>query len=180
VLKPGDLLTAIRIPATWAGAQFHFEKIRDRQVWDFPLFERCICHGGQWRQYRAYPHRGECSGSTSAPPHRGGGRRSRQTAEYCDRRNGRKAKRWKVPSLCATTDMKIPLMRNLVEARHQRRRGGQVGIIEFATSPWGEKCPDPRCLLPHVGCRYRRLGLPDRPRYLGEVLRKATGPRGNL
>jgi xanthine dehydrogenase YagS FAD-binding subunit len=37
VLRPGDLLTAIRIPATWAGAQFYFEKIRDRQVWDFPL-----------------------------------------------------------------------------------------------------------------------------------------------
>lgn len=37
VLKPGDLLTAIRIPATWAGAQFFFEKVRDRQVWDFPL-----------------------------------------------------------------------------------------------------------------------------------------------
>src|ERR1051326_1915432 len=37
VLNPGDLLTAIRIPAAWAGAQFYFEKIRDRQVWDFPL-----------------------------------------------------------------------------------------------------------------------------------------------
>ena len=37
VLRPGDLLTAIRIPATWAGAQFFFEKVRDRQVWDFPL-----------------------------------------------------------------------------------------------------------------------------------------------
>jgi xanthine dehydrogenase YagS FAD-binding subunit len=37
VLKPGDLLTAIRIPGTWAGAQFYFEKVRDRQVWDFPL-----------------------------------------------------------------------------------------------------------------------------------------------
>src|SRR4030088_1941183 len=37
MLRPGDLLTAIRIPATWAGAQFHFEKVRDRQVWDFPL-----------------------------------------------------------------------------------------------------------------------------------------------
>jgi len=37
VLKPGDLLTAIRIPAMWAGAHFYFEKIRDRQVWDFPL-----------------------------------------------------------------------------------------------------------------------------------------------
>src|SRR6266851_6615926 len=37
VLKPGDLLTAIRIPSSWAGAQFYFEKVRDRQVWDFPL-----------------------------------------------------------------------------------------------------------------------------------------------
>jgi xanthine dehydrogenase YagS FAD-binding subunit len=37
VLRPGDLLTAIRIPATWAGTTFYFEKVRDRQVWDFPL-----------------------------------------------------------------------------------------------------------------------------------------------
>ena len=37
VLQPGELLTAIRIPATWAGAQFYFEKVRDRNVWDFPL-----------------------------------------------------------------------------------------------------------------------------------------------
>jgi xanthine dehydrogenase YagS FAD-binding subunit len=37
ILKPGDLLTAIRIPSTWAGARFYFEKIRDRNVWDFPL-----------------------------------------------------------------------------------------------------------------------------------------------
>jgi xanthine dehydrogenase YagS FAD-binding subunit len=37
ILKPGDLLTAIRIPATWAGAKFYFEKVRDRNVWDFPL-----------------------------------------------------------------------------------------------------------------------------------------------
>jgi xanthine dehydrogenase YagS FAD-binding subunit len=37
VLEPGDLLTTIRIPATWAGARFYFEKVRDRNVWDFPL-----------------------------------------------------------------------------------------------------------------------------------------------
>ena len=37
VLQSGDLLTAIRIPATWANAEFYFEKIRERQVWDFPL-----------------------------------------------------------------------------------------------------------------------------------------------
>jgi xanthine dehydrogenase YagS FAD-binding subunit len=37
VLRPGELLTAIRVPATWAGAEFYFEKIRERLVWDFPL-----------------------------------------------------------------------------------------------------------------------------------------------
>ncbi len=37
VLAPNELLTAIRIPSTMAGAQFYFEKVRDRQVWDFPL-----------------------------------------------------------------------------------------------------------------------------------------------
>ena len=37
VLGSGDLLAAIRIPAAWAGARFYFEKVRDREVWDFPL-----------------------------------------------------------------------------------------------------------------------------------------------
>ena len=37
VLEHGDLLTSVRIPATWAGARFYFEKVRDREVWDFAL-----------------------------------------------------------------------------------------------------------------------------------------------
>src|SRR5436309_9578049 len=37
VLEPNELLVKIRIPSTMAGAQFYFEKVRDRQVWDFPL-----------------------------------------------------------------------------------------------------------------------------------------------
>ena len=37
ILQPGDLLTSIRVPSTFAGAQFYFEKVRDRNVWDFPL-----------------------------------------------------------------------------------------------------------------------------------------------
>jgi xanthine dehydrogenase YagS FAD-binding subunit len=37
ILEPGDLLTAVRIPSTWAGSRFYFEKVRDRNVWDFPL-----------------------------------------------------------------------------------------------------------------------------------------------
>jgi xanthine dehydrogenase YagS FAD-binding subunit len=55
VLKPGDLLTAIRIPATWAGAQFYFEKVRDRQVWDFPLMNvasAMVVNGGNIERIR--------------------------------------------------------------------------------------------------------------------------------
>jgi len=37
VLKPGQVLTRIRIPETMAGARFYFEKVADRAVWDFPL-----------------------------------------------------------------------------------------------------------------------------------------------
>jgi xanthine dehydrogenase YagS FAD-binding subunit len=37
ILRPGHLLTTIRIPPTWANADFYFEKVRDRNVWDFPL-----------------------------------------------------------------------------------------------------------------------------------------------
>jgi xanthine dehydrogenase YagS FAD-binding subunit len=37
ILEPGDILTAIRIPNTWAGASFYFEKVADRNTWDFAL-----------------------------------------------------------------------------------------------------------------------------------------------
>ena len=37
VLKPGELLTAIRLPARWAGARFYYEKLEDRKAWDFAL-----------------------------------------------------------------------------------------------------------------------------------------------
>jgi xanthine dehydrogenase YagS FAD-binding subunit len=37
VLRAGDILTAVRIPAKWANAEFYFEKVADRNVWDFAL-----------------------------------------------------------------------------------------------------------------------------------------------
>ena len=36
-LQPGEILTAVRVPAEWAGATFYFEKVADRQTWDFAL-----------------------------------------------------------------------------------------------------------------------------------------------
>ena len=36
-LRPGEVLTAVRIPSSWAGQRFYFEKVADRDVWDFAL-----------------------------------------------------------------------------------------------------------------------------------------------
>jgi xanthine dehydrogenase YagS FAD-binding subunit len=35
--RPEEILTAIRLPKTWAGKNFYFEKVTDRNTWDFPL-----------------------------------------------------------------------------------------------------------------------------------------------
>ena len=37
VLKPGDLLTRVILPAPWPNGRWYFEKIRDRKSWDFSL-----------------------------------------------------------------------------------------------------------------------------------------------
>jgi xanthine dehydrogenase YagS FAD-binding subunit len=37
VLKHDELLTAVRYPKTWAGARFYYEKVTDRNAWDFAL-----------------------------------------------------------------------------------------------------------------------------------------------
>jgi xanthine dehydrogenase YagS FAD-binding subunit len=36
-LEDDEILTAIRIPSKWAGKRFYFEKVSDRNVWDFAL-----------------------------------------------------------------------------------------------------------------------------------------------
>ena len=36
-IKPEEILTAIRIPNSWADARFYFEKVADRDAWDFAL-----------------------------------------------------------------------------------------------------------------------------------------------
>jgi xanthine dehydrogenase YagS FAD-binding subunit len=114
VLRPGDLLTAIRIPATWAGAQFYFEKVRDRQVWDFPLVNVASAMkaaGGQIQQLRL------AVGAVAATPLRltavetavAGRPRNEETADMAARLavEGAQPLRY--------NGYKIPLMRNLVK-----------------------------------------------------------------
>lgn len=41
-LRTGEILTAVRIPSTWANATFYFEKVADRNVWDFALVSMAV------------------------------------------------------------------------------------------------------------------------------------------
>ena len=55
ILKPGDLLMAIRVPGAWAGGRFYFEKVSDREAWDFALVNvasAMIVEGGVIKQAR--------------------------------------------------------------------------------------------------------------------------------
>jgi xanthine dehydrogenase YagS FAD-binding subunit len=36
-LEEGEILTAVRLPNEWANAEYYFEKVADRNVWDFAL-----------------------------------------------------------------------------------------------------------------------------------------------
>jgi xanthine dehydrogenase YagS FAD-binding subunit len=124
ILRPGDLLTAIRIPSAWAGAQFYFEKVRDRNVWDFPLLNvasAMVVSGGQIERIRiavngaaARPLRLKSveSAVVGKPP-------NATTGEMA----GKMAVQGAVP--LQFNAYKIPLMRNLVKR--------SIGGVEQAT-----------------------------------------------
>jgi xanthine dehydrogenase YagS FAD-binding subunit len=124
ILRPGELLTAIRIPSAWAGAQFYFEKVRDRNVWDFPLLNvasAMVVSGGQIERIRiavngaaARPLRLKSveSAVVGKPP-------NATTGEMA----GKMAVQGAVP--LQFNAYKIPLMRNLVKR--------SIGGVEQAT-----------------------------------------------
>ena len=123
ILRPGDLLTAIRIPSTWAGSQFYFEKVRDRSVWDFALVNvaaAVVTSGSSIERIRlvvngvaAHPVR-----LTAVEAAVQGKPRNEQTAELA----GQLAVRGAIP--LQHNGYKVPLMRNLVK-RAIRGVGGQ-------------------------------------------------------
>ncbi len=63
VLEPGEVLTAIRIPADWAGSTFYFEKVADRNTWDFALVSiaaAMVVEGGNISRIRMAAGAVEC------------------------------------------------------------------------------------------------------------------------
>jgi xanthine dehydrogenase YagS FAD-binding subunit len=114
ILKPGELLTAIRIPAAWAGTQFYFEKVRDRPVWDFPLVNIAaakVVNGGKIERIRialngvaAHPWRlAQVENAVTGKP------ATEETAEMA----GKMAIEGAFP--LRYNGYKVPLMRNLVK-----------------------------------------------------------------
>ena len=51
---------------------------------------------------------------------------------------------------------KVPLMRNLVKRAIRGVEEAKVGVIEWATSPWGQDSPHPYRVLPDLGGGHRR------------------------
>lgn len=114
VLEPDEVLTAIRIPDTWANSTFYFEKVSDRNAWDFPLVNiaaamrlsgdtiqdaRIVCGAVQARPRRLENVENMLRGAT----------RNEETAA----RAGALAVRGAEP--LDYNDFKIPLMENLVK-----------------------------------------------------------------
>ena len=113
-MRHGELLTAIRIPSTWAGAQHYFEKVRDRPVWDFPLVNIAsvkVVNGGTIERMRvalngvaAHPWRlAQVEAAVAGKP------ADENTAEIA----GAMAVEGAVP--LRYNGYKVPLMRNLVK-----------------------------------------------------------------
>ena len=125
ILRPGDLLTAIRIPSTWAGAPFYFEKVRDRNVWDFALVNvasAMVTSGGKIERMRlamngvaAHPLRLKTVEAAVL-----GKPRNEETAELAAQIAVQGAKPLQY------NGYKVPLMRNLVKRAIRGVVGGEA------------------------------------------------------
>jgi xanthine dehydrogenase YagS FAD-binding subunit len=114
VLQPGDLLTKIRVPKTWAGAQYYFEKVRDRPVWDFPLVNiACVkvVNNGNIERIRMVVN------GVAATPHRLTAVEAAVTGKPANEETAKMAGELAVQGAetLRYNGYKVPLMRNLVK-----------------------------------------------------------------
>ncbi len=114
ILEPTDILTAIRIPAKWANAKFYFEKVTDRQSWDFPLVN--VAAAVMVKDGTIADARVVCGGVEAVPRHLGvvaevvkGKKQDEEIAKLASATVGRGARPLNYNSF------KIPLMQNLVK-----------------------------------------------------------------
>ena len=140
ILRPGDLLSSIRIPATWAGAQFYFEKIRDRQVWDFPLLNvasAITLSGDRIERIRIAVN------AVAARPLRLASVERAVTGKPRSAATGEMAGNLAVQGCrsVAVQQLQDPAHAKSGEASHRRRTGGNMDVLEWAIDPWGHRVP---------------------------------------
>jgi xanthine dehydrogenase YagS FAD-binding subunit len=112
-LKHGEVLTAVRYPKTWAGATFYFEKVTDRNTWDFALVSvaaAMFVDGGTIKNIRLACGAVECVPRRLAALEKAlvGAAKNEETAN----RAGKLAVEGAVP--LNLNHFKVPLMENLV------------------------------------------------------------------
>ncbi len=120
-LQPGDLLTAIRIPNTFAGKAHYFEKVRDRQVWDFALVNIAASFNMSGSIDRRRAHGGQRRVGDAVSPDRGRSVPQGQAARQGDRRPGRRHGRCGRRAAAAQR-LQDPAHESAREARHPWRR----------------------------------------------------------
>lgn len=114
IMRPGDILTAVRIPGTWKNATFYWEKVADRNVWDFSLVNIAAAFrvsGGTIEDSRMV------AGAVQTTPRRlsnienaiRGQSKNEQTGESVKAMAGEGAR------VLAHNGFKVPLLQNLVK-----------------------------------------------------------------
>ncbi len=114
VVKPEELLVAIRIPNKWSGAKFYFEKVADRNTWDFALVN--VASALKVTNGTIDAARVACGGVSCTPRYIKvvedvvkGGKQDEETAELA----GKTATHGARP--VTYNQFKIPMMENLVK-----------------------------------------------------------------
>ena len=112
-VQPKELLTAIRIPKTWAGARFYFEKVADRELVGLRAGQRGRRHRRHQRHDRALARRLRRRQCGAAAADRGrGGDQGQVAGRDIAKLAGQSAVRGARP--VNYNQFKIPLMANLV------------------------------------------------------------------
>ena len=176
VLEPGDLLTTIRIPSTWAGAAFYFEKSRDRAVWDFALGSVATAakvSGGVIEDIRVV-----VNGMAPTPTRLMAVEdavRGQQVSDQTAERAGQLAIEGVRP--LAHNGYKVPLLRNLVTRSIRGRWGIGHGTISVGYGPLGPRDSYSGRLGCSVSVLLGRDSLRPFPSCLCGSLGSQTGPR---
>ena len=124
-------------PGTWAGAQFYFEKVRDRNVWDFALVSvasAMVVSGGTIERMRLVVN------GVAARPLRLAAVEQAVADKPANEATAAMAGELAIGGARAAAAQRLQgaVDAQPGQARDSRRRGGHMDFLTWARSPWGE------------------------------------------